>query len=62
MLKVRRSSFSQNYLQHADHFSRRLAELNLRNNSNSTNQNQSTIDKSKDISTEPEIQNKNEEK
>ena len=53
---------SENYLQHADHFSRRLAEVNLRNNSNSTNQNQSTIDKSKDISTEPEIQNKIEEK
>ena len=52
----------ENYLQHADHFSRRLAEVNLRNNSNSTNQNQSTIDKSKDISTEPEIQNKIEEK
>ena len=52
----------ENYLQHADHFSRRLAEVNLRNNSNSTNQNQSTIDKSKGISTEPEIKNKIEEK
>ena len=48
----------ENYLQHADHFSRRLAEVNLEI-INSTNQNQSTIDKSKDISKkEPEIQNK----
>ena len=52
----------ENYLQHADHFSRRLAEVNLRNNSKSTNQNPSTIDKSKGISTEPEIKNKIEEK
>ena len=52
----------ENYLQHADHFSRRLAEVNLRNNSNSTNQNQSTIEKSKDTSTDLEIQNKIEKK
>ncbi len=52
----------ENYLQHADHFSRRLAEVNMRNNSNSSNQNQSTIDKSKDTSTQTETHNKIEEK
>ena len=52
----------ENYLQHADHFSRRLAEVNMRNNSNSSNRNQSTIDNSKDTSTQTETHNKIEEK
>ena len=48
----------ENYLQHADHFSRRLAEVNLKNNSNSSSHHQSTLDKTKDISSQSEIENK----
>mgnify|MGYP002824530368 CR=1 FL=1 len=43
----------ENYLQHADHYSRRLAELNERNkeNNNSRNDNQIDVSKKQELKT-----------
>ena len=51
----------ENYLQHADHFGRRLAELNDRNKSLPNNDKVNTNDKKFEKKDQPELEVKSEE-
>ena len=45
----------ENYLQHADHFSRRLQELNLKNKPNETSNENKTIIKNEELTSKEDV-------